>query len=578
MIDARRQTVEGFAGLAQRLAQIEALTHQQAADLSQLAGGAPRGHPTRRSATRSGQAVVLSYHRIAEASIDPFELAVTPDAFREHLDVMASRGHFVSVSELRERLKTGTLTDLSFTITFDDGYVDNLHFAKPILEQYGVPATVFIPTGCLGGTPFWWDELAELILSNGDYPRQLMLNVNGASYSWELQQTDRRRVTQEIWELVQPLDGAQRRQALDALVSQVGSRPRPEARSLTVEELQKLAASDLMELGAHTKTHPVLTQIAAEAARDEINGGKAWLEANLGRPITAFAYPYGDYGAREVELVREAGFDIAFSTEMEPVTQGCDLLEVPRLPVAHWSSADLEEQVWCVAGDSRGAPLPAAGDRGTTDIDFGDLRRLTPFSQQWGFDRGTPVDRHYIERFLEPRADLIRGRVLEMGEPRYTSMFGGQRVTEIAILEVTEGADATYTCRLEEGDEIPMESFDCIVCTHVLQYIYDVRAALKTLYRILKPGGGLLLTVPAITPTHEADQYGDAWHWSFTAASISRLCAEVFDADALEVEVFGNVLTATAFLYGLAASELTQDDLDHVDADYAVTVGIHAVK
>ena len=143
---------------------------------------------------------------------------------------------------------------------------------------------------------------------------------------------------------------------------------------------------------------------------------------------------------------------------------------------------------------------------------------------------------------------------------------------------MTGGAHATYTCRLEHGDEIPTERFDCVICTQVLQLIYDLHGALSTLHRNLKPGGYLLLTVPGITPISHGDDYGDAWHWSFTQSSISRLCGEVFGPDSLEVKVFGNILAASAFLYGLADSELTQDELDHLDTDYPVTIGAQVRK
>lgn len=209
-----------------------------------------------------------------------------------------------------------------------------------------------------------------------------------------------------------------------------------------------------------------------------------------------------------------------------------------------------------------------------TEIDLGGLRRLDPVSRVWGFDRGQPVDRHYIERFLEPRASLIRGRVLEVGEPLYTRMFGGDRVTQSEVLDVDGSPGATYTCPLEHGDELPGEAFDCVVCTQTLQYIWDFRGAARTLHRILKPGGSLLLTVPGITQISHAE-YGDSWYWSFTASAVRRLVGEHFTDVEPTIEVFGNVLAATAFLYGLASSDLSDEELGHVDPDFEVIVGAH---
>jgi SAM-dependent methyltransferase len=208
-------------------------------------------------------------------------------------------------------------------------------------------------------------------------------------------------------------------------------------------------------------------------------------------------------------------------------------------------------------------------------IDLGDLRRLEPISPEWGWDRGTPVDRYYIESFLADRAATIRGRVLEFGEPYYTKMFGSERVSSSELLDVSGGPTATYTCSLEEGDELPTDGFDCVICAQTLQYIYNLRDALRTLHRILKPGGSLLLTAPGIIATHP-----EPWprFWSFTPSSIDTLCREFFDPDNVETAVFGNVLTASAFLYGLAGEELTEDELDHFDPAYVVTIGVRAVK
>jgi SAM-dependent methyltransferase len=198
-------------------------------------------------------------------------------------------------------------------------------------------------------------------------------------------------------------------------------------------------------------------------------------------------------------------------------------------------------------------------------------------SATYGYDRGRPLDRYYIERFLSARTDAIRGRVLEFGEPVYTNMFGNGQVSHSEILDVTGGTGATYTCRLEDGDELPSDAFDCVILTQTLQYIYDVRAGLGTLHRILKPGGTVLATVPGIT-RHEHHPDSWVWFWSFTEPSARRLFSEFFMGASLELEVFGNVLAATAFLYGLADAELTRRELDHLDPDYEVIIGVRAQK
>jgi SAM-dependent methyltransferase len=208
-------------------------------------------------------------------------------------------------------------------------------------------------------------------------------------------------------------------------------------------------------------------------------------------------------------------------------------------------------------------------------IAFGDLRRVVPVSRQWGFDRGLPIDRYYIEGFLARHAADIRGRVLEIQDDTYTQRFGADRVTVRDVLHVIEGnPKATIVADLTEANHIPSAIFDCIVLTQTLNYIYDVRAALKTVYRILKPGGVLLATVPGIC--HQADP-GSAF-WNFTTMSVRQLFAEAFLPTHVQVESHGNVLAAIAFLHGLATQELRQDELDYYDPEYEVSITVRAVK
>jgi SAM-dependent methyltransferase len=211
-------------------------------------------------------------------------------------------------------------------------------------------------------------------------------------------------------------------------------------------------------------------------------------------------------------------------------------------------------------------------------VRFGSLRRLSPISRIWGRDRGRSLDRYYIENFLVARRADIRGRVLEVGDATYTHRFGGDRVERSDVLHVDEcNSSATIVADLASADHIPDESFDCLIITQTLQLIYDTRAALRTMHRILKPGGVLLATVPGITHTGDADWH-DTWYWSFTRRSAHRLHAEAFGPEQVEVSAFGNVLAATAFLYGLADRELRRDELDHHDPSYDVVIAVRAVK
>ncbi len=212
------------------------------------------------------------------------------------------------------------------------------------------------------------------------------------------------------------------------------------------------------------------------------------------------------------------------------------------------------------------------------DVRFGSLRRLYPISRSFGFDRGQPVDRYYIEQFLRRYADDVRGHVLEIGDAAYTCQFGGNRVIQSDVLHVHEGnPHSTIIGDLANAAHIASDSFDCVILTQTLHLIYDLSAAIGTIQRILKPGGVVLATVPGITQISN-DEWSDAWYWSFTDQSMRRLFQENFPEAHVRVEVSGNVLTATAFLHGLAAEELTASELDHVDPHYQLLITIRATK
>lgn len=209
-----------------------------------------------------------------------------------------------------------------------------------------------------------------------------------------------------------------------------------------------------------------------------------------------------------------------------------------------------------------GAPAPGR-------LDFGDLRRLTPLSREFGYDRGRPVDRYYIEAFLAANSALVRGRVLEIGDRDYTERFGGSRVAQSDVLNINPGkAVTTIVADLAGGEGIPSDAFDCVILTQTLHLLYDVRPAIATLRRILKPGGTLLLTVPGTISQIATDEWGATWYWGFTALSLRRLLEEVFPAGAIELAQHGNVLASIGFLQGMAVEEFSAAELDHRDGLY----------
>jgi SAM-dependent methyltransferase len=212
-------------------------------------------------------------------------------------------------------------------------------------------------------------------------------------------------------------------------------------------------------------------------------------------------------------------------------------------------------------------------------VGFGDLRRLSPISRGFGFGRGTPVDRYYIERFLAQNAGDIRGRTLEIADNAYTVRFGSERVTRSDVLHASPGnPEATLVGDLATGVGIPSSSLDCIILTQTLLFIYEIREAVAQIRNALRPGGVALVSVPGISQIsrYDMDRWGD--YWRFTDASARRLFSDVFGLENVMVATYGNVLAACAFLHGLTVQELQEAELDHHDGDYQVTIGIRAVR
>lgn len=212
-------------------------------------------------------------------------------------------------------------------------------------------------------------------------------------------------------------------------------------------------------------------------------------------------------------------------------------------------------------------------------IDFGTFRRLHPIDRDWGFNRGLPIDRYYIESFLEDHALDIRGRTLEIANDAYTRKFGGARVVKSDVLsDEANGDRVTIVSDLAEGKAIPSDTFDCVICTQTLHLIYDLTGAISTLHRVLKPGGVLLATLPGITQVSPQDMERTGDYWRVTPATAERLTRPLFGPGNSSIYSYGNVLAASSFLYGVASEELTHPELNHTDRNYPVVVAIRAVK
>src|SRR3954451_7688232 len=197
---------------------------------------------------------------------------------------------------------------------------------------------------------------------------------------------------------------------------------------------------------------------------------------------------------------------------------------------------------------------------------LGSIRRTTPLSPTWGHDRGTPIDRYYIEQFLDHNRQDIHGRVLEIKDSSYTDRFGaGVELSDVLDVDPSNPR-ATIVADLSRADQIPSDRYDCFVLTQTLQLIYDLNGAITHAARILRPGGVLLATLPGISRVERA--YAEADYWRFTSASGAALFGAIFGPAQVSVRSYGNVLTAIAFLTGMAHEELSQPELETHDSHF----------
>jgi peptidoglycan/xylan/chitin deacetylase (PgdA/CDA1 family) len=286
-----------------------------------------------------GGALILGYHRISVAADDFHQVCVSPENFAGHMEALREYAYPISLSNLVQSLKQNVLPPKSVAVTFDDGYVDNLYAAKPILEKYDIPATAFICTGYIG-REFWWDELERLLLSSPADPRELRLQVGRAPFKWDPPQANsetgnpkvKRQFRRALYHFLLSLDVEDQNHAMGLIRrwSEVSSQGRSTPRAMNEEELLRLVDGGLIELGAHTRNHPMLQQLSPERQKDEIQSSKKDLETLLAENIAGFSYPNGRATVESKWLVRESGFAYACTSRHDVVRPGSDLYELTR--------------------------------------------------------------------------------------------------------------------------------------------------------------------------------------------------------------------------------------------------------
>lgn len=199
---------------------------------------------------------------------------------------------------------------------------------------------------------------------------------------------------------------------------------------------------------------------------------------------------------------------------------------------------------------------------------------LCPLDDTYGMNRGTPVDRYYIEKFLEANQSMIKGTTMEIGDREYTVRYGKERVQESVILHVkkSDPSNNMICGNFATGEGIREESVDCLICTQTLPFIYDIHKAAENIVRVLKKGGTALITVGGISQiiSYEKTQFGH--YWGLTDMSLRMLFEGLPDVKSVEVNTYGNVKSAAAFLYGISHEEMDMEELEYNDPNFQLII------
>lgn len=334
-------------------------------------------------------ALILMYHRISDAAPDPWRIAVSPAHFGEHLDVIRRLGRPMALSAMVDGIRENRLPARAIALSFDDGYADNLYSARPLLEAYDVPATVFLVSGFLGTRrELWWDELERVLLRPGALPDRLRLTIGGRDYEWSLgpaayyspaefatsvrwtaaqePPSARHAVYRSLYDLLFARPEAEKRRVLEELATWAGAAAvcREDRRALSPQEAVEFGANGLVELGAHSVTHPPLSALGPAEQAHEIKACKAQLEGALGRPIRGFSYPHGRRSRETTQLVREAGYAYAAVSGQRRLPMKPDRFSLWRIAVEDTDGDEFERRLrWYMALDRPWSWLTTLGAR-----------------------------------------------------------------------------------------------------------------------------------------------------------------------------------------------------------------------
>jgi peptidoglycan/xylan/chitin deacetylase (PgdA/CDA1 family) len=330
-------------------------------------------------AERVSAGLILMYHRVADVALDPFSLAVSPEHFKEHLEILQKYWLPTRLDDMVAIVRSGRTPERRVAVTFDDGYADVFKTARVLLETYGIPATVFLITGHIGSTrEFMWDELERLLLQPGLLPERLHLSIADQMLEWDLGEwanysemaylrdlgwkfehkhdpTSRHALFRKLYYHLKYASESERRRVLGQILvwSRNSCEGRETHRTMRLDEIQSLSREGLVTIGSHTVNHPVLAEIPLQLQQKEAQESKFYIEEVLGYPITSFAYPYGgptDYTPETVTILKDAGYGCSCSTLDGIVFAGSDLYQLPRVDIKDWDGDEFARHLRMAQG------------------------------------------------------------------------------------------------------------------------------------------------------------------------------------------------------------------------------------
>lgn len=297
--------------------------------------------------------LILMYHRIVDIDASPYHGIVSPNHFTQHMEYVKKNFTPIRLIHIPDLIRTKSLPRRGVVITFDDGYADNYYNAVPILMRFGIPATIFVTSGYVGSRhEYWWDELERIFIAPEVLSLKIPIEISGKLVELNLLESSieqRYMYLRAFHSFIKPLPSKHRDSILRALVesNSLGEDGRELYRPMNISEIKQLSQSKLIDIGAHTITHPTLSALSTQEQEEEIIGSKKLLESITDKPVTTFAYPYGstkDFTEVAVDIVRSTGFNVAVSTVSGVVDLNGDLFSLPRVWIGDWDINTFKKQ------------------------------------------------------------------------------------------------------------------------------------------------------------------------------------------------------------------------------------------